>query len=175
MISAHPLQRMMPLPAYEAASGPAGTAVLLVERQTEGYDETETRSVSTFLAQRSFDADGFGGYLCCPGGKPHDGEDLFVAAQRETEEETGLAISLGRFSWVGVIVIWKAGKPVPVWLFLVELREGEIPKTPDGEESTLLGPWERYDLADDLTVTEALTPGTVALVEIAKTLYEVDR
>lgn len=159
---AHPLQKMMPLPIHESAQ--AGTAVLLTERRGSG-------DIDTFLAQRSFGADGFAGYLCCPGGKPHDGEDPFVAAQREVQEETGLGIALDRFSWVGVIVIWKGGSPIPVWLFLVELREGEIPKTPEGEESTLLGPWERYDLRDDLAVTEALTPGTVALVEIAKTRY----
>lgn len=161
----HPLRKMMPLPAHDSTIGKAGTAVLLIERQTE--------TTNTFLARRSTEADGFAGYLCCPGGKPIDGENPFVAAQREVEEETGLRIALGRFSWVGVITIWAGSRWIPVWLFIVELREGEIPETPAGEESRLLGPWERHNLADDLTATEVLTPGTAVLVEIAKTLYGI--
>lgn len=162
----HPLNQLMPLPRYDSSNGKAGTAVFLVQAHDPSH-------INTFLARRSREADGFAGYLCCPGGKPVDGENPFTAAQREVEEETGLRIAIERFSWVGVITIWAQGAWIPVWLFIVELKDGEIPEIPEGKESSLLGPWERYDLTDDLTVTESLTPGTAALYEIAKTRYDI--
>jgi predicted NUDIX family NTP pyrophosphohydrolase len=60
-----------------------------------------------FWAQRD------AGAWTIPKGVPHDGEELFAAARREFEEETGIAIE-GRFIPLGS-VRQKAGKTVHGW------------------------------------------------------------
>jgi len=61
------------------------------------------------------------GHWTIPKGEPDEGEDLFVAAKREFEEETGV-VPKGDFVELGSI-IQKGGKEVFAWAF-----EGNISK-----------------------------------------------
>lgn len=149
----------LPLSAPPAYEGKSGVAVLLVRNGSPPI---------TWLSRRRAAADGFAGYLCCPGGKPEHGENLYATASREIEEECGLVIAPERFEFVGAITIWKKQVAVPVWLFIAEITESEEPITPSGVEATMLGPWEPHPL---MMAEDALTPGTEALLAIAKTRY----
>lgn len=150
------------LPKYY--NGLTGITALLVQRMPH--------DTIVWLAERTESADAFGGCWCSPGGKPDKDESLLDALGREIEEETGLKIASDRFEFAGVISIWKKGAKVPVWLFLTELEYGE---TPINNGDPALSVWEPFSLirgpfesADNLL----LTPGTAALIEMAKTRYE---
>ena len=72
------------------------------------------------------------GWWSIPKGEPEEGEEIFQAALREFEEETGLA-SQGPFIELGDI-LQKNGKRVYAWAFEGTWPEG---KNPDCNEITL--------------------------------------
>tara|TARA_Y100001934_G_scaffold165809_1_gene197215 strand:- start:1162 stop:1632 length:471 start_codon:yes stop_codon:yes gene_type:complete len=66
------------------------------------------------------------GWWSIPKGEPEEGEEIFDAAIREFEEETGLCPE-GPYIELGTIV-QKSGKRVYAWAFEGEWEDGRIPE-----------------------------------------------
>jgi 8-oxo-dGTP pyrophosphatase MutT (NUDIX family) len=142
--------------------GPTGVTALLIQRIG--------RDIIVWLARRTESAGAFAGYWCSPGGKPNPGELLQDALAREIKEETSLEISPLRFDFVGVISI--SPRKDPVWLFLADLWSDE---TPLNEGDPALSAWEPFSLVQgphESVDNLLLTPGTAALVAMARTRYD---
>lgn len=146
---------------------PTGVTALLVQK-------TE-RDVITWLARRTESADRFSGYWCSPGGKPNYLEPLHDALAREIREETTLRIFPECFEFVGVIAISAFARKDPIWLFITEIGPDD---TPLNEGDPSISAWEPFSIGrgpNESVDNLLLTPGTAALIAIAKTRYERER
>lgn len=107
---------------------------LLAESQEDGVQKLVVGAVirrdNKFLLLERVPSDFMGGLVELPSGTVDAGEDLLAALVRETEEETGLTITLvlaylGSFDYTS-----SSGKKTRQFNFLVKVAHGEVKLSP---------------------------------------------
>lgn len=92
------------------------------------------------------------GLWAVPGGKIEPGEEMKVAARRETAEETGLDVEIGDVIWVGEVI--EPGYHIVLIDYAGEVIGGELRHGDDADEVR----WVDLDQAKDLALTPTMYP-----------------
>jgi len=105
--------------------------------------------------------EGTGTYLVAPGGRMEDGESLAIAAQRETEEETGVKC---KPKWPVMIdnLVTSRYQMVKIW-YLCDYLGGEPFLSPDAEREGII---EVGWYADDDLSGETVFPEIIQSLKI---------
>lgn len=94
------------------------------------------------------------GLWAVPGGKVEPGEEMKVAARRETGEETGLDVEIGEVVWVGEVI--EPGYHIVLIDYAGEVIGGELRQGDDADEVRWVDLVEARDLALTPTMYQLL-------------------